>query len=115
MYADPIHHLQQLLLQRAVSHPSEQSVSRLCTPLVNFRSSEPFDLSFGCGYRNFQMLLSCLVNASSPDDVPLFLGQKLQAYFGLKQMPDIQEIQDVIEMAWADGFDKVLPIVHASL
>jgi hypothetical protein len=106
---DPIHHIQQILLSS--TKPSNKCITKLCTTLVDYKHSEQFDLSFGCGYRNFQMLLSCLVNAS-PSDVPPFLNEKLQAYFGSKRVPDVYEIQDLIEMAWSDGFDKV-QLVHS--
>ncbi|XP_063166854.1 zinc finger-containing ubiquitin peptidase 1 [Candoia aspera] len=53
------------------------------------------DRGWGCGYRNFQMLFSCLLRNSSYKD-------------GLKDnssVPCIPKIQTSIEDAWKEGFD----------
>ncbi|XP_062843799.1 zinc finger-containing ubiquitin peptidase 1 isoform X2 [Trichomycterus rosablanca] len=66
----------------------------LCSEADHFSSSEG-DHGWGCGYRNFQMLLSSLL--------------RLDLYTGLKTLPDslpsIPQVQALIEAAWAEGID----------
>ncbi|KAK7107377.1 zinc finger-containing ubiquitin peptidase 1-like [Littorina saxatilis] len=54
------------------------------------------DKGWGCGYRNFQMMMSCLMNDSTYLRV-LFNGQA--------RMPSIEKLQQLIEAAWQKGFD----------
>ncbi|XP_037014017.2 zinc finger-containing ubiquitin peptidase 1 isoform X2 [Artibeus jamaicensis] len=65
----------------------------LSTVLDHFHSSFG-DKGWGCGYRNFQMLLSSLLQNDAYDDC-------------LKGMsiPCIPKIQSMIEDAWREGFD----------
>ncbi|KAK6171236.1 hypothetical protein SNE40_019468 [Patella caerulea] len=55
------------------------------------------DKGWGCGYRNFQMLLSS-VTAELDISQVLFNGKPL--------IPSIPKIQRLIEVAWEKGFDK---------
>lgn len=72
-----------------------QDVKRvwLCSPLDHFYNSLG-DKGWGCGYRNFQMLLSSLLKNALFEDC-------------LKEMPVpcITKIQSMIESAWKEGFD----------
>ncbi|KAJ1152308.1 hypothetical protein NDU88_005083 [Pleurodeles waltl] len=72
-----------------------QDVKRvwLCSPLDHFYNSLG-DRGWGCGYRNFQMLLSSLLKNALFED-------------SLKEMqvPCITKIQSMIESAWKEGFD----------
>lgn len=65
----------------------------LSTVVDHFQSSFG-DKGWGCGYRNFQMLLSSLLQNDAYDDC-------------LKGMsvPCIPKIQSMIEDAWKEGFD----------
>ncbi|XP_022410735.1 zinc finger-containing ubiquitin peptidase 1 [Delphinapterus leucas] len=65
----------------------------LSTVVDHFQSSYG-DKGWGCGYRNFQMLLSSLLQNDAYDDC-------------LKGMsvPCIPKIQSMIEDAWKEGFD----------
>ncbi|KAM9439941.1 zinc finger-containing ubiquitin peptidase 1 isoform 2-T2 [Clarias gariepinus] len=73
-----------------------RDVSRvwLCAEAEHFSSSDG-DRGWGCGYRNFQMLLSSL--------------QRLEPYTSLHTLPDsfpsIPRVQALIEAAWAEGID----------
>ncbi|KAK2815415.1 hypothetical protein Q5P01_025882 [Channa striata] len=56
--------------------------------------SSPGDKGWGCGYRNFQMLLSSL--------------QRIEVYSSFlqeKSVPSIPEVQRMIEAAWKEGLD----------
>jgi hypothetical protein len=65
----------------------------LCTPEVNLYTTDSQDRSYGCGYRNLQMLWSSIANSPDfPSNHPKHLGS-------------IQDIQRRIEEAWRDGFD----------
>ncbi|KAK7494503.1 hypothetical protein BaRGS_00014156 [Batillaria attramentaria] len=67
----------------------------LCNSTHHYSSSYG-DKGWGCGYRNFQMLLSCLVNDATYLQV-LFNGQN--------KLPSIRKLQHLIERAWQAGFD----------
>ncbi|XP_068018377.1 zinc finger-containing ubiquitin peptidase 1 isoform X1 [Melanerpes formicivorus] len=54
------------------------------------------DRGWGCGYRNFQMLLSSLLQNSLYSD----------CLRGATQIPSIPKIQSMIEDAWKEGFDS---------
>ncbi|TSN21181.1 Zinc finger with UFM1-specific peptidase domain protein [Bagarius yarrelli] len=66
----------------------------LCSESEHFSSSDG-DRGWGCGYRNFQMLLSSL--------------QRLEQYNTLHTLPEsfpsIPRVQTLIEAAWAEGID----------
>ncbi|XP_053919718.1 zinc finger-containing ubiquitin peptidase 1 isoform X1 [Cuculus canorus] len=66
----------------------------LSTGVDHFHSSLG-DRGWGCGYRNFQMLLSSLLQNSLYNDC-------LQ---GTTLIPSIPKIQSMIEDAWREGFD----------
>lgn len=67
----------------------------LCNSASHFSSSFG-DKGWGCGYRNFQMLLSCLVNDAT----------YLQVLFnGVNKIPSIKKLQHLIERAWQAGYD----------
>lgn len=68
----------------------------LCSDIVHFSASYG-DRGWGCGYRNFQMLLSSL--ASNPTYCKIVFN-------GKPQIPSIPKIQRLIEAAWEKGFDK---------
>ncbi|CAG5134432.1 unnamed protein product [Candidula unifasciata] len=68
----------------------------LCSPVDHFAGSYG-DKGWGCGYRNFQMMLSCL--SRHPDYArKLFAGENIS-------IPSIPKIQQMIELAWKKGFD----------
>ncbi|XP_025097757.1 zinc finger with UFM1-specific peptidase domain protein-like [Pomacea canaliculata] len=87
----------QKLMTYYVSGSRPRNVSRtyLCSPLHHYSSSFG-DRGWGCGYRNFQMLLSCLMTDATYLNV-LFNGQP--------KMPSILKLQQLIENAWKEGFD----------
>ncbi|XP_017351308.1 zinc finger-containing ubiquitin peptidase 1 isoform X2 [Ictalurus punctatus] len=66
----------------------------LCSESEHFSSSDG-DRGWGCGYRNFQMLLSSL--------------KRLEQYTTLHTLPDsfpsIPRVQALVESAWAEGID----------
>ncbi|XP_067094300.1 zinc finger-containing ubiquitin peptidase 1 isoform X2 [Osmerus mordax] len=65
----------------------------LCADTDHFCSSEG-DRGWGCGYRNFQMLLSCL-NRAEPYATRISDGSN----------PSIPRVQRMIEAAWREGLD----------
>lgn len=88
-----INHLQQQIRTKG---PTPNHFVRLCCPTDHFSSSYG-DKSWGCGYRNLQMLLSALI--------------KLEHYKGAilkvcQNIPSIPTIQQLIEDAWRHGFDQ---------
>ncbi|XP_077145633.1 zinc finger-containing ubiquitin peptidase 1 [Ranitomeya variabilis] len=66
----------------------------LCSPLDHFSSSGG-DKGWGCGFRNFQMLLSSVLLSDTYKD-------SLQDH---RYIPCIPKIQALIEEAWKEGFD----------
>ncbi|XP_032227702.2 zinc finger-containing ubiquitin peptidase 1 isoform X2 [Nematostella vectensis] len=54
------------------------------------------DAGWGCGYRNLQMLVSCLLG----------LDMYRPMLYGGEGVPSITRIQQLIETAWNAGFDK---------
>ncbi|XP_052809792.1 zinc finger-containing ubiquitin peptidase 1-like [Mya arenaria] len=72
------------------------SKAYLCTSVDHYAGSFG-DKGYGCGYRNFQMLLSSLITDSTYCRV-LFNDRPL--------MPSITKIQQLIEAAWEKGYDK---------
>ncbi|CAB3977307.1 Hypothetical predicted protein [Paramuricea clavata] len=88
-----INHLQQQIRTKG---PTPNHFVRLCCPTDHFSSSYG-DKSWGCGYRNLQMLLSALI--------------KLEHYKGAiskvcQNIPSIPTIQQLIEDAWRHGYDQ---------
>ncbi|KAK3577412.1 hypothetical protein CHS0354_032260 [Potamilus streckersoni] len=86
-----------LRLQEYYSVP-RANISRvfLCSHCDHYSGSYG-DKGWGCGYRNFQMLLSSLAHNPTYCKV-LFNGTPL--------IPSIPKIQRLIEAAWQKGFDK---------
>lgn len=70
--------------------------AHLCTTVDHYAASYG-DKGWGCGYRNFQMLLSSLVTEEMYCKI-LFNGKTM--------IPSIPKIQQLIEAAWERGFDK---------
>lgn len=54
------------------------------------------DKGWGCGYRNLQMILSCLATSATYEPV---------IFNGCSVIPSIPKIQKLIEAAWQKGFD----------
>lgn len=69
---------------------------RVCSA-VSFFATGDQDQGFGCGFRNTQMLLSSLAN--HPDYRRAFWAD------AAPHIPSIHRIQQMIESAWAAGFD----------
>ncbi|KAM5165350.1 zinc finger-containing ubiquitin peptidase 1 [Mantella aurantiaca] len=66
----------------------------LCSPLDHF-SNAAGDKGWGCGFRNFQMLLSSLLMSDS----------YINCLQDCRYIPCIPKIQVLIENAWKEGFD----------
>ncbi|XP_059140870.1 uncharacterized protein LOC131928767 isoform X2 [Physella acuta] len=69
----------------------------LCSPTDHYSSSYG-DRGWGCGYRNFQMILSCLSR------IPMYAGKIFTD--GQIVIPSTPKIQQMIELAWQKGFDQ---------
>lgn len=67
----------------------------ICTDLDYFAPTNT-TRGWGCGYRNIQMLLSSLVH------VPEY---SRRLFNGNYDIPSIHRLQELIEAAWANGFD----------
>ena len=67
---------------------------------TDHHSSTYGDRGWGCGFRNFQMLLSSLAQDGGP------IAQRL-SIVGIRrgQMPSISRLQSLIEDSWKKGFD----------
>ncbi|XP_028412953.1 zinc finger-containing ubiquitin peptidase 1-like [Dendronephthya gigantea] len=87
----------QLQQQICARGPLTNHFIRLCCPTDHFSSSYG-DKSWGCGYRNLQMLLSALIKLEHYKEAVLKVCQTI---------PSIPRIQCLIEDAWHDGFDQV--------
>ncbi|ORX79517.1 DUF1671-domain-containing protein [Basidiobolus meristosporus CBS 931.73] len=74
------------------SAEEEESVVYFCHPATKHISYDKRDTSWGCGYHNLQMLLSCLLAMEEFD-------------LNLKSMPDVHQLQQLLEHAWEAGFD----------
>ncbi|KAK9764696.1 hypothetical protein K7432_007599 [Basidiobolus ranarum] len=74
------------------SSEEEASVVYFCHPATKHISYDKRDTSWGCGYHNLQMLLSCLLAMEDFD-------------LNLKSMPDVHQLQHLLEHAWEAGFD----------
>ncbi|KAH9505628.1 Zinc finger-containing ubiquitin peptidase 1 [Bulinus truncatus] len=79
---------------RSQARPGQSAI--LCYPTDHYFASFG-DKGWGCGYHNFQMILSCL--SLLPDfAAKLFPDQQ-------RHIPSIPKIQEMIESAWRRGFD----------
>ncbi|KAL7646687.1 UNVERIFIED_CONTAM: hypothetical protein RMT77_001940 [Armadillidium vulgare] len=67
----------------------------LCSTVDHYASTYG-DRGWGCGYRNIQMLLSCLQHHT---------GYYNRLFSAPDSMPSISQIQKLIEKAWRSGFD----------
>uniref|UniRef100_A0A0B7AIP2 C2H2-type domain-containing protein n=1 Tax=Arion vulgaris TaxID=1028688 RepID=A0A0B7AIP2_9EUPU len=67
----------------------------LCAPTDHYSGSYG-DTGWGCGYRNFQMILSCL--SRYPEYAQRIFADNLS-------IPSIPKLQQIIETAWKKGFD----------
>ncbi|XP_022107620.1 zinc finger with UFM1-specific peptidase domain protein-like [Acanthaster planci] len=88
------------LVQKMVTYYTEKTIpglsyAKLCCDADHYSSSYG-DKGWGCGYRNLQMLLSSLVHIDDYRQV-LFSGRNA--------IPSISKLQQLIESAWAKGFD----------
>ncbi len=97
-----------LLLSSQASHsPLQTTHAVLCNPESRFFCPTPTDVKWACGYKNFQVLLSCLLRL--PPAISDFLKGELKGHFGptFERVPSVLELQKLIELAWESGFDRV--------
>jgi len=64
------------------------------------------DKGWGCGFRNLQMLLSCLLNTTQYREIVAIRLAGNKNLVGMVGMPSIPRLQKVIEEAWRAGFDR---------
>jgi len=64
------------------------------------------DKGWGCGFRNLQMLLSCLLNTTQYRETVAIRLAGNKNLVGMVGMPSIPQLQKVIEDAWRAGFDQ---------
>ena len=64
------------------------------------------DKGWGCGFRNLQMLLSCLLNTTQFRETVAMRLAGNKNLVGMVGMPSIPRLQKVIEDAWRAGFDR---------
>lgn len=99
-FADCIEHCYENILRRIMPNMDvfDQSLKNihLCARL-DLYSSNIAGLGWDCGYRNIQMLFSCLLYH------PVSTSILEQA--GIREVPSIPEIAAGIESAWRNGFD----------
>ncbi|ESN99861.1 hypothetical protein HELRODRAFT_192824 [Helobdella robusta] len=81
----------------AKSPSSSFSSLKLCADLSHFSTQQMPDQGYGCGYRNLQMILSCLANNQHFQQV-IFQGTPI--------IPSIHRLQMLLETSWREGFDK---------
>ncbi|KAJ3406866.1 hypothetical protein HDV05_005700, partial [Chytridiales sp. JEL 0842] len=81
----------------------------LCNPTVEHYANGMYDLTWGCGYRNTQMLFSSLfqMDEYSTAFLPSITTKlsKINQTLEAKEMVSVRTIQSLIELAWEDGFD----------
>ncbi|KFD58095.1 hypothetical protein M514_00858 [Trichuris suis] len=68
----------------------------VCSPIL-YSSVAKFDFTYGCCYRNLQMMISCLAARSDFYEV---------LFDGFVGIPTVPKIQTIIEKAWGEGFDS---------
>lgn len=71
----------------------------LCHDKVVHISKELWDISWGCGYRNFLMLCTGLVEQ---EHQPLYFP-----LLDTSPTPSVRNLQSCIQIAWDDGYDAV--------
>eukprot|EP00028_Trichosphaerium_sp_Am-I-7-wt_P004027 CAMPEP_0168522118 /NCGR_PEP_ID=MMETSP0405-20121227/9110_1 /TAXON_ID=498012 /ORGANISM="Trichosphaerium sp, Strain Am-I-7 wt" /LENGTH=187 /DNA_ID=CAMNT_0008543565 /DNA_START=440 /DNA_END=1000 /DNA_ORIENTATION=+ len=64
---------------------------------ADFYGTSYGDGGWGCGYRNLQMLSSCLIKQSE---------FKSKIFGGCKFVPSILSLQEYLEAAWKSGIDR---------
>ncbi len=82
--------------------PSVAPIGFLASSPVDHFSAGYGDRGWGCGYRNLQMLLSCL---GAHEPYASVLRRAGAALTGGAGVPSIPRLQGMIEAAWAAGFD----------
>ncbi|KAF9049385.1 DUF1671-domain-containing protein [Hymenopellis radicata] len=103
-----------LLLKKAMNYSVSRGRTRrayLCWEHVTYISGQSWDRGWGCGYRNFMMICSALVEQH---DQPM--------YFPLLDSPippGVRHLQLWLEVSWADGYDvhgasQLKPLVGTS-
>lgn len=85
------------LLRNCLELESKYSTSVLCGDIDHFQSNESWDVGWGCGWRNIQMLSSHLIRQRQEARETLYGGSGF--------VPDIGSLQQWIELAWAKGYD----------
>jgi hypothetical protein len=99
-----------LLANEQIQSRMQTSHALLCNPEARYFSPTPADVKWACGYKNFQVMLSCLLGL--PEDVSGYLKTRLRESLGGSvglngHVPSISQLQKLIEIAWAAGFDVV--------
>lgn len=69
----------------------------LCSFVQHYGSQPGYDKGWGCGWRNIQIMSSFLLHRDQKAREALFFGSCV--------MPEIEELQGYLEMAWRHGFD----------
>ncbi|KAJ3124997.1 Phosphoserine aminotransferase [Nowakowskiella sp. JEL0407] len=83
------------------------SAAILCDPSILFVKSEKSDARWGCGYRNCQMMLSTLLaHNDTKSIIHSRINSNLEARNANDDIPSVVDIQNLIEKAWAVGFDR---------
>lgn len=99
---------------KAVSQASSNVINTWMCSTVDHYASTYGDKGWGCGYRNCQMLFSCLVKHNGYNDLlykawSLIGGNSSSNFNGdnpsRSALPSISRIQRMIEFAWSQGFD----------
>lgn len=85
------------LLRKCLELESEYSTSVLCGHIDHFQSNKSWDVGWGCGWRNIQMLSSHLIRQRQEAREILYGGSGF--------VPDIGSLQRWLELAWAKGYD----------
>ena len=86
-----------------ISRRSHNTGLAMASKMDHYASSYG-DKGWGCGYRNLQMLLSCLLYSSQYRDA---LATKILFNRNNVTMPSISRLQKIIEDAWHQGFDRM--------
>ncbi|KAL8519668.1 hypothetical protein ACS0TY_010561 [Phlomoides rotata] len=84
------------LLRKCLELESEYSTSVLCGHIDHFQGKS-WDVGWGCGWRNIQMLSSHLIRQQQEARDILYGGSGF--------VPDIGSLQQWLELAWAKGYD----------
>ncbi|KAJ2883180.1 hypothetical protein IWW38_005577 [Coemansia aciculifera] len=74
----------------------------LCNPGTLLFNATMGDRGWGCGYRNCQMLISSLMRKAR---APVLDGAASR--MPTEAVPQIRQLQEMLELAWRDGYDGV--------